>query len=462
MTISTDIAGCMPRLSHPMYGFGKQNKDNVITVRVSDKINYLTERSTKNYLEITDGSLDTFDAITFPQDLIRCNESRCHMTGTLYLNPASGKVGAKYSLKGDYSKAVFGYHYLYITYMGNDTLVVKAKVSDITDTTQENSYTYETTVNHYGTGLNDFTVAQFDFANPTRITSQTGSGWKPSAKGILVTYTIEHSDINDMYVAEPIGISSIKTIACKDELHKSDNVLLSCLESFNHDVSISATDARCFGSGYDPESVEVTTTIVGTTRSHNDWWLNPLESKGVMTVAGIPTTRTFQIESTIINGTEYGVFELSDLYPQCNSVIVSLGKGCDGIYLEPMQAPSVAPVDIYEFISISNKQAKDFGFVYVNKKYIGETVLVTYDAETEVQHFVATEDKLNSFEAEFIIPRRLNQSQNIEYIKFYGIITNNSQEFTNTEEVKLNLEVTFVRRDGKFYDRFVVNQYEDR
>lgn len=454
--------GCTVNLSHPTYGFNKQDKSNIINVRVSDKINYLTERSTKNYLEIGIGRLLSFDSIALPPDLIRCNEKRCHMSGTLYISPTAGVASAKYRIKGDYTRATFGFHFLYLTYLGNDTLTVRAKVSDYNDVNQTNSYTFTTTVNHVGNGINDYTVAQFDFSDVTRIASQTGNGWTPTQDGIVVTYTISHDNRQDTYVNEPIGISSIKTIACKDELHKADNVLLSCLESFNHNVSVSATDARCFGSGYDPDSIEVTTSIVATTRSHNDWWINPLERRGDKTVTGIPATRSFKVGRKSIGGVEYGYFELADLYPGCNSVIISVGNNCAGTYLEPLGTPSVASVDIHEFVSISNPHAGDFGSVYVNKKYIGQELLVTYDVETEVTHFVADEDKLNSFEAEFIIPRRRNNSQEIEYVKFYGIITSNSQEFTNTEEVRLTLEVTFVRRNGVFYDRYVVSEYENR
>lgn len=39
--------GCMPKLTHPMYGYAKQNKNEIIGVRVSEKINYYTELSTK-------------------------------------------------------------------------------------------------------------------------------------------------------------------------------------------------------------------------------------------------------------------------------------------------------------------------------------------------------------------------------------------------------------------------------
>ena len=92
----------------------------------------------------------------------------------------------------------------------------------------------------------------------------------------------------------------------------------------------------------------------GATRSLNDFWLNPLESKGGTIVAGIPTTRVFTVKGKTVNGTEYGYIELADLYPTCNSVIISLGENCNGVYLEPLQVPSVTPVDPNEFVAISN------------------------------------------------------------------------------------------------------------
>ena len=407
--------GCMPKLTHPMYGYAKQNKNEIIGVRVSEKINYYTELSTKNYREITKGEFQSFDALTTPEDMIRCNEKACHMTGTLYVKPVEGEATVTYDIRGDYTKAGFGFHYLYVTFLGSDTVTVEAKVSDLHDVEGKNSYTYAVELTGAGLATDVFQVAQFDFANPLSIKSQTGTGWIPSEDGIHVEYT---------------------------------------LESFTHDISLGASDARCFGSGYDPSSTEITTSISGATRSLNDFWLNPLESKGGTIVAGIPTTRVFTVKGKTVNGTEYGYIELADLYPTCNSVIISLGENCNGVYLEPLQVPSVTPVDPNEFVAISNVKAQDFGTVYVNKKYINREVLVTYDAEKEVEHFEANEDRLDSFEAEFTVPRVATNGKR-EYLRFYGIITSHSEEFNNSDEVNLSLEVTFVRRNGKFYDRYV-------
>lgn len=446
---------CNPKLSHPMYGYGKQDKSSVVIARVSEGINYLNETSTKQWREITQGTLGFFDPVTLPPDMIRCNEVKCHMTGTLWVAPTSGAIKVKYQIRGDYTAAAFGLHYLYITYMGTDKLAVTAKVSDYQDYEQANSYSFTDVVNHNTFNEDDFVIAQFDFADPTKIASQTGNGWTPSNRGITVEYTIAHTNGADTFINEQIGISSIKTICSREELHKADNVLLSCLTSIAPNTSVDATDARCFGSGYDPDSVSVEWSLEATTRSNNDWWINPLERRGDVTIAGIPTTREFVVQEKVVNGTTYGYIELSDLYAGCNSVIISLGEDCRGYYLEPLTTPRVAEVSQEEFITLYNPN-DDFGGTYLNKNHIGKTVLVTYDAEREVQHIVADDSKLNSFEVEFIVPVTGQSNNKQEWYKFYALITEHSIEFNTTDEASLSLTAQIIRRNGRFYDKYIV------
>lgn len=485
---------CTPKLSHPVNGYGKQDKQNIVIARVSEGIDYLTEYTTKNYSEILKGTLSYYNQSVRPDDLIRCNETACHMTGTLFVTPEqsgedTGKAQVKYEIKGDYSVATFGLNYIYITYMGTDTLKVSAKVSDIDDYEQTNSYTFVDYVKHNTYNVNDFVVAQFDFADPSKIASQTGTGWTPSARGITVTYTVEHvagvggnesiwryvgsgtasedegksfeelyelnTNVDPTLLREPIGFSSIKTICNREELHKADNVLLSCLTSIAPNTSIDATDARCFGQGYDPDSISVEWTIEATTHSNNDWWINPLERRGDVTVAGIPTTKEFVVQEKTVNGKTFGFFELSDLYAGCNSVIISVGEDCAGYYLEPLQAPKVTDVSAEEFITIYNTGG-EFGSTYLSKEHIGETVLVTYDAEKEVEHIIADEEKLNSFEVEFIVPVTGRKDGRIEYYRFYALVTENSIEFNTTDEASLSLTLQIVRRNNRFYDKYIV------
>lgn len=447
---------CNPKLTHPMHGYSRQDKTTYINIRVSEGINYLTEQSTNRKFDITHGSYGFFDPKLTPPDMIRCNEVKCHMSGTLWVTPNSGQIKVKYQIRGDYTAAAFGLHYLYITYLGNDELEVTAKVSAYDDYEQTNSYSFKDAVKHNTFNVNDFVIAQFDFADPTKITAQTGTGWTPSNKGITIEYTIAHKNLQDTFVAERIGISSIKTICSREELHKADNVLVSCLSSIAPDISIDATDARCFGSAYDPDSTSIEWGFEGGMRSNNDWWINPLERRGDKTIAGIPTTREFVVEEKVVNGKTFGYFELSDLYAGCNSVIISIGEDCRGYYLEPLTTPRITDVSPDEFITLYNPN-DDYGGTYLSKEHIGKTVLVTYDAEQEVQHIVADDSKMNSFEAEFIFPITGQNNQKVEWYRFYALITEHSVEYSTTEEASLSLTARVVRRNGRFYDKFIVD-----
>ena len=464
--------GCKPKLSHPTYGYGIQNKNDIVIARVSEGIDYLVEHNAKNYYAIDKGSLQMFDPTTMPPDLVRCNESKCHMTGTLWVTSELGdtttdgneiylNTAVEYSIREDFTTATFGYLFFYLDYMTANNALVSVTVADIDDFDFKNSYTYQITENK-SKMYPGFEVMQVAFGDHTQIASQTGEGWTPSDRGIRFKINVRTAqklaaenpqDINS-YVGTTVGLSSLKVICDKSELHKADNVILSCLQSIQPDISVDATDASCFGQQYDKDSASVEFSIEARTRSKNDYWINPFERKGDQLIAAIPKTVVKTIEEVEgPNNQVYGRFRLPDLAAGCNSIIVSLGQECEGIYLEPLQAPTVTPVDESEFVAIYQPKEDDFGVVYVNKRHINKNVLVTYDAETEVDHFVADTDKLESFEAEFIVP--ITQNNGIkEYVKFYALVTEHSTEFTNTDEASLSLTLQVVRKNGKFYDRF--------
>lgn len=468
--------GCLPKLSHPTYGYGTQNKDSVVIARVSEGIDYLVEHNAKNYHTITDGILQSFDPTTLPPDLVRCNESKCHMTGTLWLNSqavskvsdvissdedvavgveTSGNLrvaGADYRIRGDFSTAVFGFNFLYLDYLAEKGGTLTVTIADYDDEEFTNSYNY--TVQLPKKTTLGFEVFQIALGDPMAIKSQKGTGWvptTPSTNGIHIKYTITLN--TETYANSPIGLSSIKFICDKSELHKADNVILSCLQSIAPNISVDATDASCFGQQYDKDSASVEFSVEARTRSKNDYWLNPFERKGDKIFAPLPKTKLLEIKPITIDGRDFGYFHLPDLSSGCNSIIVSLGEECEGIYLEPLQAPQLTSIDETEFIAIYQESSEAFGDVYVEKRHIGKKALVTYDADTEVDHFIADGEKMDSFESEFIIP--MIQDGGIEeYVRFYALVTEHSMELNNTDEASLSLTLSVVRKNGKWYDRY--------
>lgn len=467
--------GCLPKLSHPTYGYGTQNKDSVVIARVSEGIDYLVEHNAKNYHTITDGILQSFDPTTLPPDLVRCNEAKCHMTGTLWLNSqAVSKVtevvssdediavgsetsglrvaGADYRIRGDFSTAVFGFNFLYLDYLAEKGGTLTVTIADYDDEEFANSYNY--TVQLPKKTTLGFEVFQIALGDPMAIKSQKGTGWvptTPSTNGIHIKYTITLN--TETYANSPIGLSSIKFICDKSELHKADNVILSCLQSIAPNISVDATDASCFGQQYDKDSASVEFSVEARTRSKNDYWLNPFERKGDKIFAPLPKTKLLEVKPITIDGRDFGYFHLPDLSSGCNSIIVSLGEECEGIYLEPLQAPQLTSIDETEFIGIYQESSEAFGDVYVEKRHIGKKALVTYDADTEVDHFIADGEKMDSFESEFIVP--LIQDGGIEeYVRFYALVTEHSMELNNTDEASLSLTLSVVRKNGKWYDRY--------
>lgn len=468
--------GCLPKLSHPTYGYGTQNKDSVVIARVSEGIDYLVEHNAKNYHTITDGILQSFDPTTLPPDLVRCNESKCHMTGTLWLNSqavskvsdvissdedvavgveTSGNLrvaGADYRIRGDFSTAVFGFNFLYLDYLAEKGGTLTVTIADYDDEEFTNSYNY--TVHLPKKTTLGFEVFQIALGDPMAIKSQKGTGWvptTPSTNGIHIKYTITLN--TETYANSPIGLSSIKFICDKSELHKADNVILSCLQSIAPNISVDATDASCFGQQYDKDSASVEFSVEARTRSKNDYWLNPFERKGDKIFAPLPKTKLLEVKPITIDGRDFGYFHLPDLSSGCNSIIVSLGEECEGIYLEPLQAPQLTSIDETEFIAIYQESSEAFGDVYVEKRHIGKKALVTYDADTEVDHFIADGEKMDSFESEFIVP--LIQDGGIEeYVRFYALVTEHSMELNNTDEASLSLTLSVVRKNGKWYDRY--------
>lgn len=465
--------GCLPKLSHPTYGYGTQNKDSVVIARVSEGIDYLVEHNAKNYHTITDGILQSFDPTTLPPDLVRCNESKCHMTGTLWLNSqkvsdvissdedvavgveTSGNLrvaGADYRIRGDFSTAVFGFNFLYLDYLAEKGGTLTVTIADYDDEEFANSYNY--TVQLPKKTTLGFEVFQIALGDPMAIKSQKGTGWvptTPSTNGIHIKYTITLN--TETYANSPIGLSSIKFICDKSELHKADNVILSCLQSIAPNISVDATDASCFGQQYDKDSASVEFSVEARTRSKNDYWLNPFERKGDKIFAPLPKTKLLEIKPITIDGRDFGYFHLPDLSSGCNSIIVSLGEECEGIYLEPLQAPQLTSIDETEFIAIYQESSEAFGDVYVEKRHIGKKALVTYDADTEVDHFIADGEKMDSFESEFIIPM-IQEGGIEEYVRFYALVTEHSMELNNTDEASLSLTLSVVRKNGKWYDRY--------
>lgn len=442
------MANCFVDMAHPMHGYNAQDKNNVITVSVTEEIRPCVRWNTQHYNKIVSGTNPLYVRKDVPEDQINCNPLKCMNTGTLYVVPAEKQVSVQYQVRANADDFALGFNFIYLKLPKAGDYKFIVKVSDYFDTLQTNSYTYEY---NFSMGAPGYSLRTIDFADPTVMT-QVGNGWKPSDQGVTIKYTVTYKG-SDEFTSQ-IGLSTGMIVDDRAELRKFSNVLLSCLTSFTHNVSVPATDARCFGSQYNKDDIEITKDITATTTSCNDYWLNPLQSMSRKLTSGVPVTDEFNVVEKTVDGKRYGSLVLPDLYyGECNTITISSDR-CECTYLSNLPTSTGVELEDDEFILLSQEHmVADRGTVLVNPMYIGEKLLVTYNAERNVELIVANDKRLNKTHTR-VIQEVLDTRGRKEYYVFNNVlITENSREFGTDSEVTLSLSLTVSRDDnGNFYE----------
>lgn len=442
------MSNCFVDMSHPMYGYNAQDKDSKIIVSITEEIRPCVRWKTSKQVQIPSGTLVSYVRKDVPEDQINCAPIKCLNTGTLYVNPADKKASAKFQVRSDADDFALGFNMLYLNLPKEGQYEFKAIVSDFKDLAQTNSYVYTYTFNTSAPG---FVLRTVDFAD-TKVMTQTGTGWKPSDHGIVITYEVTYK--GEDALTGHIGFSSPSIVNDRSELRKFSNVLLSCLTSFTHNVSVPASDARCFGRQYDKSQVEITKEITATTTSCNDYWLNPLQSMSKKMTSGIPVTDSFTIEEITVDGKKYGSLVIPDLYYEdCNTIIVSSDR-CACTYLSSMPLSPGVELEDDEFIALTQQyHGYSRGTVLVNPMYIGEKLIVTYNGERDVELIVANDKRLRN--THFRVIQEVENTRGIkEYYVFNNVlVTENSREFGTDGEVTLSLSFTVSRDENdNFYE----------
>ena len=442
------MTNCNVDMSHPMYGYNTQDKDSQITVSITEDIKPCVRWKANKQTAIPTGSLVQYVRKDVPVDQINCNPSRCMNTGTLYIAPDNNVVKVQYQVRSVANDFALGFNMIYLNLSQVGQYELKVAVSDFFDTTQQNSYVYTYTFDNHTPG---YVLRTIDFAD-THVMTQTGTGWKVSDRGINISYQVTCK--GDGVGANQIGFSTPMIVNDRSELRKFSNVLLSCLTSFTHNVSVPASDARCFGRAYDPSQVEITKEITATTTSCNDYWLNPLQSMSKKMTSGVPVTDVFPVEEYIVDGKHYGSFVIPDLYYEdCNTIIISSDR-CDCTYLSMLPTSAGVALEDDEFIALTAENAGvERGTVLVNPMYIGEKLLVTYNGERDVELIVANDNRLRN--TKFRVTQMVENTRGIkEYYVFNNVlVTELSRDYVTEGEITLSLSFTVSRdENGNFYE----------
>ena len=170
--------------------------------------------------------------------------------------------------------------------------------------------------------------------------------------------------------------------------------------------------------------------------------------------SGIPVTDSFTVERLEVDGKEYGSLVIPDLYYEdCNTIIISSDR-CDCTYLSSMPISAGVGLEDDEFIALTQTHhGLSRGTVLVNPMYIGEKLLVTYNAERDVELIVANDKRLRN--THFRVTQMVENTRGIkEYYVFNNVlITENSREFGTDGEITLSLTFTVSRdEEGNFYE----------
>lgn len=442
------MTNCNVDMSHPMYGYNTQDKDSQITVSITEDIKPCVRWKANKQTAIPVGTLVQYVRKDVPVDQINCNSSRCMNTGTLYVMPNEAKTAkVQYQVRSVANDFALGFNMIYLKLSQLGRYELKVAVSDFFDTTQENSYVY---THKFTNNTPGYVLRTIDFAD-TRVMTQTGTGWKVSDRGVNISYQVTYK--GDQEGAQ-VGFSTPMIVNDRSELRKFSNVLLSCLTSFTHNVSVPASDARCFGRAYDPSQIEITKEITATTTSCNDYWLNPLQSMSKKMTSGVPVTDTFPVEEVTVDGKRYGSFIIPDLYYEdCNTIIISSDR-CDCTYLSMLPTSAGVELEDDEFIALTTESAGvERGTVLVNPMYINEKLLVTYNGERDVELIVANDKRLRN--TKFRVTQMVENTRGIkEYYVFNNVlVTELSRDYVTEGEITLSLSFTVSRdENGNFYE----------
>ena len=442
------MSNCFVDMAHPMHGYNAQDKNNVITVSVTEEIRPCVRWSTEHYTDIIRGTKPLYVRKDVPEDQINCNPLKCMNTGTLYVVPQEKKVSVNYKVRANADDFALGFNFIYLKLPKAGDYELKVTVSDYYDPGSSNAYSYTYNFRMSAPG---YSLRTIDFADSSVMT-QVGNGWTPSDQGVSIKYGLTYKG-NDEFTSQ-IGLSTGMIVDDRAELRKFSNVLLSCLTSFTHNVSVPATDARCFGSQYNKDDIAITKDITATTTSCNDYWLNPLQSMSRTLTSGVPVTDEFTVVAKTVDGKQYGSLALPDLYyGECNTITISSDR-CECTYLSNLPTSTGLDLEDDEFILLSQEHmGADRGTVLVNPMYIGEKLLVTYNAERNVELIVANDKRLNKTHTR-VIQEVLDTRGRKEYYVFNNVFsTENSREFGTDSEVTLSLSLTVSRDDnGNFYE----------
>lgn len=419
---------------------GKLNNEDVVIIDILDDLTSCAKINTR-IAGTTGTGIEGlfFNAANVPEDAFGCSKNKCYNTGTL-----QGKATATEVTFPELAKTMDATAYaagLMTGYVflpeGTTEVTVSLTIADYYDAEMANTDTYSVKIKpEIGAGLYPFVI---DFG--TAPTSSEGEGWTPTALGARVKISLAGVKTGDM-----VGISSFAFFESLEDLQIDRTIIVSCIDSLGDSQSFDVIEGACSSSEYDPNSGSMTGTITANKISQNFWLLNPTAFLEDTTTAGVPAFVTKTVAAETINGTEYGVIQLSDMLEgDCGFVNIQT-PGCANNSSELLRVSSPQPVAIdatqYQILSTAAGLG-NLGKILVSKEWVGQDLGVAYrrTAEAEV---IAVKDEFKKYHVRMIAP--LNKKDgSVEYHLYENVFmtsaaNNISRSSETTVELSFNIE----------------------
>lgn len=373
----------------------------------------------------------TYSGMTKPANQFECMGGNCVNSGTLYPTVSGGTITYHAPFDGtEFAEGI-------ITFYTKGVTSAVVKISSDANFTNADSYTVTP-----GNAADDgFSAVIVDLsATPTAV----GDGWTPSANGVYIAITPTGT-------ANEIGISSIAIFDEKEDFETNAVVKISCLTDISGDIDIDAAEETCWTGGYDTEDLTFERTITGKALTPNYWLLNPLLGKGTAT-KGFEITG---VEKVIVADGDYGKITIADMYQdECGFVGISLADNCDVTegMLVRLNVPSVMPMADNHFIVVPGEEG--LTDIYFNPLMVGQTVVVSYPKEVEIEELVADVDNVGT--RRYQMSYKETQTDGTKWVYVYGnVLVTSFPQSINEDETEFEFTINIKKdENGHYYRKY--------
>jgi len=390
----------------------------------------------------TTAETSAWDRYTSPPDMFNCLAEGCKNSGTLTLSGTIGTaVGAEFLAQYDATEFAAGLMTYYLYFPNTGTYTVASAMRNATEDTPINTDVYNQTVTVTEAGWRPI-VVDFSIAP----TSTTGTGWIASARGAIVSVTVENAEITANTV---VGISSFYFYNSIEEFITNAVVKIGCLTEVARSLTVDALETQCAAGGYDATTAAIEYTVTGNTVTPNYYLLNPLMQKTDKTKGWVPAETIRTIESTTVNGVEYGYVQVLNMFTEeCGFISASIADQCNitDAQLDRVYSPVVIALDERQFIALDGvlTGSADAGKFLFNKALIGKRVNLTYPAQADIKaSFDITDENVNGRKVRAAIVicqsdkvKQIDTLNNVLVTSFPGTINREETAFAFTLSIR--------------------------